>query len=248
MTHPLQSRFAYILWRVLAGCLFLSLLASCTTPLYDPSGRTEPPKPYTYAVRPVVAVMDFENRSNFAGQWNLGNGMAEVLVTEFLDSERVTVLERKHLDDVISEIFRQGKDLFRQEGKVQTGRLKNARYLIRGAITDFSVVGDSSGWFGAKDGSGLRGGGSKSRVALHIMVSDVETGEIISSVKTADTASKGCSPPPWTTSMFLSAATLSSGRLSARRRRKQSVKPLRRSCEISLRNTGRRALLKAVRT
>lgn len=141
-------------------------------------------------IPPVVAVASFENRANFHGKWNLGDGMAELMIDELVDTGRVTVLERRYLGDVIGEIVRQGQDLFRKEGRVERGRLKNTRYYIRGVVSDFTVTGDASGWFGTVQGKGwLRG--STARVALAVYVTDVETGQIISSVKTEGTARQG---------------------------------------------------------
>lgn len=137
---------------------------------------------------PVVAVTDFENRSGFSGQWELGSGMADVLTTHLIDSKRFTVLERKHIQNVVGEINRQGGSLFRKEGRVSPGRLKNARYLIRGVVTDFTVTGDVSGWFdNGKSKGGARA--SRARVAINLMISDVESGEIISSVQTSGSSS-----------------------------------------------------------
>jgi curli biogenesis system outer membrane secretion channel CsgG len=142
------------------------------------------------AVKPVLAVTDFENKASFSGQWNLGQGMAELLTAELLDSGRVVVLERQRLNDVVGEIVRQGHDLFRKEGRVEKGRLKNAQFLVRGVVTDFTVTGDSSGWFGASS-FGLRGRGQRARVAIAVQVSDVTSGEVISSVKTDGDVSAG---------------------------------------------------------
>ena len=141
-------------------------------------------------LRPIVAVTDFENRANFNGQWNLGSGFADVLVTHLMDTDRVVVLERTYLGNVLGELDLQGDARFRAEGRVAEGKLKNAKYLIRGAITDFSVTGDSSGWFGTDKLFG-GAGKSRSRVALHITISSVETGEILSSIKETGTASAG---------------------------------------------------------
>lgn len=164
------------------GCLTLvsSRAASRRSSPYH-SGRV---------MKPVVAVTDFENLSNFPGQWNLGRGMADLLVAQLLETERVVVLERKHLDEVVGEILRQGQDLFRPEGRVEKGRLKNAKYLVRGTVTDFTETAETSGWFGI---SWLRlfGRGARSRVAITVHVSDVETGEIVSSVKAARSVSAG---------------------------------------------------------
>ncbi len=173
------------------GCvlaaLWLALCAGCQS--YSEgrsSGLYRPDK----SIKPVVAVVDFENQAGFSGQWNLGEGMADVLVTTLLDTDRFVVLERKDLGDVVGEIVRQGGDLFRSEGRVEKGRLKNAKYLVRGVVTDFTVTGDASGWFGIPQGK-LFGRGSTARVAVNIKVSDVETGEIVTSLKTEGSASAG---------------------------------------------------------
>ncbi len=142
-------------------------------------------------VKPVLAVSDFENKASFNGQWNLGQGMAEILTAELLDSERVEVLERQHLGDVMGEIVRQGQEFFRPEGRVQKGRLKNAQYLVRGVVTDFTVTGDSSGWFSISALT-LRGRGSRARVAIALRVQDVTSGQVISAVKTdAEVSARG---------------------------------------------------------
>lgn len=162
----------------------------CANPLYNRMTGRKAVRSPDPIIRPVVAVTDFENRANFSGQWNLGGGMAEVLIERLMFSEAVTVLERKHLDSVMGEIARQGRDLFRREGRVERGRLMNARYLIRGVVTDFTVTGDASGWFGAA-GARARARASRARVGLYVTVSDVETGEIISAVRTEGSASAG---------------------------------------------------------
>lgn len=129
-------------------------------------------------VQPVVAVSDFENRSGFSGSWNLGSGMSDVLIDELMDSGGVIVLEREHIDNVLQEIIRQGQDLFRKEGRVERGRLKNAQYLIRGTVTDFHVSGDKSGWFQARS-TRLFAGGNSARVTVQLYIVDVESGEIL---------------------------------------------------------------------
>lgn len=164
------------------------LLVSCTSPSGSGFGFLGGREPVT---KPVVAVLDFENKASFSGQWNLGQGMADLLVTQLMETERVVVLERRHINDVVGELNRQDQDLFRPEGRVERGRLKNAQYLIRGAVTDFTVIGDVSGWFGVQDKAMLRGRGERARVALVITVSDVASGEVLSSVQAEGDVSAG---------------------------------------------------------
>ena len=162
-----------------AGALAF-LLCSCATPPGFTGGFLRGGTPL---VRPTVAVTDFENKAAFSGQWNLGQGMADLLVVQLMETERVTVLDRRHIQDVVGELHRQNQDLFRSEGRAERGRLINAQYLIRGAVTDFTVIGDVSGWFGVKDKGALRGRGQRARVALVLTVSDVASGQILSSVQ-----------------------------------------------------------------
>jgi curli biogenesis system outer membrane secretion channel CsgG len=169
--------------------LIALLLAGCVTSPHHYNRSRRGPSPRNKEIlRSTVAVTDFENRANFNGQWNLGSGFADVLVTHLIDTDRVVVLERKYIRNVMGELDLQGDQRFRPEGRVTQGKLKNAQYLIRGAITDFSVTGDVSGWFGIKSAA-AKAGGSRARVALHITISDVETGEILTSVKSTGSAS-----------------------------------------------------------
>jgi curli biogenesis system outer membrane secretion channel CsgG len=140
-----------------------------------------------YTQTPVVAVMDLENQAGGFGQWNLGNGMADMLVTRLMATRKVTVLERQYLRDVLSELSLQQQNAFRAEGRVAPGRLKNARYLIRGAVTEFAEVSGGSGGFGVGSFR-IFGAGSRAIVALHLRIYDVETGEILSSIKAEGTA------------------------------------------------------------
>jgi curli biogenesis system outer membrane secretion channel CsgG len=158
------------------------LLAGCAARMVGPVR----PLPED-AIPPVVAVSSFENRSGFSGKWQLGSGMADLLVSELVNSRNFVVVERTHLSSIMGELRLQGDQSFREEGKVDKGRLKNARYLIRGVINDFSQVGGSS--LGIAVRSFIFGGrGYKARVALTLTIVDVESGQIVDSVQCAGIA------------------------------------------------------------
>lgn len=163
-------------------CLLPVLLAGCVS-FPEPYAGSLDPK----AIPPVVAVSSFENRSGFDGQWSLGSGMADLLVSELVGSKNFTVLERRQIDAVVGEIDMQRDKHFRAEGRVEGGRLKNARYLFRGVINDFSQVGGGmlsvalrTIFFGGK--------GYKAKVALTLTIVDVESGQIIDSVQCSASA------------------------------------------------------------
>lgn len=142
------------------------------------------------AVPPRVAVASFENRSSFEGQWKLGPGMADLLVSELVASRNFVVLERGSLDKVVDEIARQSHRLFRPEGKVDEGRLDNAHYLIRGVITDFSQTSGGSLWLGLRHLL-IGSGGYTARVGLTLTIVDIESGRIVDSVQCAGKAKAG---------------------------------------------------------
>lgn len=141
-------------------------------------------------IRPVIAVSSFDNKSGFSGQWSLGTGMADLLVSELVGAENFIIVERKYLNEVVGELEMQSDKYFRAEGKISQGRLKNARYFIRGVINDFSQVGGGS--LGIAFRKLLFGGkGYKARVALTLTIVDIENGEIIDSVQAEGTARAG---------------------------------------------------------
>jgi len=154
----------------------LLFLVGCATPVFMPGRAADD------VIRPVVAVSSFENRSGFRGQWQLGSGMADLLVSELVASEHFVVVERGHLDRVVDEISRQKNRLFRPEGRVDEGRLKNARYLIRGVINDFSHTGGGGFWVSLRSFLFL-GRGYSARVAMTLTLIEVETGQIIDSIQ-----------------------------------------------------------------
>ena len=167
--------------------LLLLLLGGCA---HRGMQGLRPGMPNAEALLPVVAVVDFENRANFSGQWNLGSGFADLLTTALLHSRRAVVLERRDIADVIEELRRQQTELFRPEGRAALQELKNAEYLIRGTVTDFTVTGDSSGWFETARAF-VRGRKGVARVAMTVKIADVETGEILASIESSGKASSG---------------------------------------------------------
>lgn len=160
-------------------------LSACTSPrvgLPDPPTKDE--------VRPVMAVTSFENRSGFAGQWALGEGMADLLVSDLVASKHFVVVERRELNQVIGELNSQGSKYFRAEGKAAAGRLKNVQFFIRGVITDFGHVSQASLRSQTKQGT-FGATGYTARVALTMTIVELESGQIVSSVSSDGYAEAG---------------------------------------------------------
>jgi curli biogenesis system outer membrane secretion channel CsgG len=139
-------------------------------------------RPLPRAVRdrniPTIAILDFENKAYFPYRWNLGQGIRDRLVDELVNSQRYTVLNRADIQDVIRELEMQKSPRFRKEGRLDKGRLKNVKYLIKGAVTDFSHV-EGGGFRGFVGKIGIGGGGQMAVVSVTLYVTEVETGEVI---------------------------------------------------------------------
>ena len=161
------------------GCMVavMATLTGCVMTLIE----TTPALPDD-AHPPVTAVTSFENRSGFEGQWRLGDGMADLLISELIRSRNFAVVERQHFEGLVSEINRQNSALFRSEGKTPVGRMKGAQYLIRGVINDFSQTGGGGLWVAIRSLMFL-GHGYNARVSLTLTIVDTETGLIVSSVQ-----------------------------------------------------------------
>ena len=180
MKHPSATLKRTLTDFTLPRVLALLVATGCSvTPEY-------PPRPEG-TVKPVIAVTSFDNRSGFSGQWKLGDGMSDLLVSELVASDHFTVVERRDLRKVIGELNLQKDKMFRSEGKARKGNLLNSRYLIRGVIQDFSQLSGKSFFVGSRDAL-FGGSSSQARVAMTLTVIDVESGQIINSVPAAGVA------------------------------------------------------------
>jgi len=129
---------------------------------------------------PRVAVDSFDNKvKGVFGSWNLGEGLAEMLVTELHKSGKYTVLERQALDAIVSEQGLAQSGLVREGSGPQTGQMLGAQYLIKGAVTEFADK--ASGYGGGVQWKGLNAGGqaSKAIVGIDLRVIDTSTSQVI---------------------------------------------------------------------
>lgn len=143
-------------------------------------------------VKPTIAVMKFENRARFPLKWDLGDGMADILVARLVKTGRFRVVERPEIDAVMRELEFQHSGATREHRRAALGRLKNVEYLIKGTITDFGHVGTKRGFFGTETWNVL-GGTQRAVMGMVLYIVDVESGEIAASetieesVKAGDT-------------------------------------------------------------
>lgn len=150
----------------------------------------------------VVGVMDFENKAGVAANMDLGNGMAEMLTTSLINSGRFIVVERKAIQDVLTEQDFGSSGRTTDIAAAKFGKILNAQLLIRGAVTEFS---ESSG--GGSQGISVYGvslgfNQATAHVAVNIRLYDSTTGQVIDSQRCEGLAEAGGMSVSYTDSNF----------------------------------------------
>ncbi len=141
-------------------------------------------------IKHAIGVKDFENSSGWAGHWKIGDNLSAMLESALYDSGRFIVVEREKLGDVILEQDLAASGRAAPAKKVaQTGKIRLARYLATGAVTE---VDESQS--GAKGGiriKGFRIGGGRSEAQVTVIVKliDTTTGEIVAKERVVGKAS-----------------------------------------------------------
>lgn len=132
------------------------------------------------AEKPRIGVIRFTNNTQ-ASWWNGGAGreMQDMLIAELTATEAFTILERKELDTVISELKLGESGLVDQRTKSKLGKLKGAKYLIAGTVSSFEM--NTSGSDAGLSFMGFTVGGKKedAYIAVDVKLLDVETGEVV---------------------------------------------------------------------
>lgn len=130
--------------------------------------------------RPRIGVLRFTNNSH-ASWWHGGTGseLQDMMIAELAATESFSILERKELDSVISELKLGESGLVDQRTKSELGKLKGAKYLIAGTVSSFEE--NTSGSDAGISFMGVSVGGKKvtAYLAVDVKLIDVETGEIV---------------------------------------------------------------------
>jgi curli biogenesis system outer membrane secretion channel CsgG len=146
------------------------------------------------STRPTVAILDLEFgavQKWWEGNWDIGKGIADLVVDGLVEDGSYRVIERKALEKIIAEQNLSASDRAEpgNDTVAKIGRLLKVKYLITGSITKFGTenknIGVGGGGFGRIGGAlgsvGTKKG--KATVAITMRVIDTATGEIMASAK-----------------------------------------------------------------
>jgi curli biogenesis system outer membrane secretion channel CsgG len=165
------------------------------------AGAAAPALAQGKASRPTVAILDLDFGSVqrwWEGNWDIGKGIADLIVDELVNDGTYRVIERKRLDAILAEQNFSNSD--RADPSAATvakvGKMLGVKYLIVGSITKFGTekqnVGiGGGGWGGGGFGLGKVGTSKgKANVAVTTRLIDTSTGEIMASAKGEGTSSR----------------------------------------------------------
>lgn len=144
--------------------------------------------------RPTVAVLDLDFgavQQWWSGNWDIGKGVADLIVDELVNDGSFRVIERKRLDAILAEQnFSNSERADPSASEVaKIGKALGVKYLIVGSITKFGTENRNLGVGGGAFGGGKFGLGrvgtskGKATVAITVRMVDTSTGEIMASAK-----------------------------------------------------------------
>ncbi|MGZ5453287.1 MAG: CsgG/HfaB family protein [Candidatus Aminicenantales bacterium] len=149
-----------------------------------------------WADQKSLAVMKFTTTAGggtnfwYGASWDIGDGMAEMLVTALVETGKFKVLERQQIHDVLGEQDLGDSGRVDPATAAKIGKILGARYLIYGTVNEFEYS-KAGGGGGVRIG-GLRVGASeaKARVGMDVRIVDAVSSEILFSTRSIADANR----------------------------------------------------------
>ncbi|NQT86350.1 hypothetical protein HQ560_06265 [bacterium] len=127
-----------------------------------------------------IAVISFEDKSA-KGYARIGDGMAEMLTTELVNTNRFLVYERQQLGAVMAEQDLATSGRIQSGTEAPTGQIHGAELLVTGAVTAFepNYQGGSVGLIAPRLPLGLGVSGKQAYMAIDLRIIDARTSRIL---------------------------------------------------------------------
>ncbi len=131
-----------------------------------------------------IAVINFEDRAGYGH--DIGKGVADMLVTSLVESDRFLVVERSELEAILQEQGLGQTGLVTPQSAAQVGKLLGIELMVTGSVTEFGTKKDNiGGGLGSLGGFNVGVSTQSARAAVDIRLINVNTGEIVTA-KTAE--------------------------------------------------------------
>jgi curli biogenesis system outer membrane secretion channel CsgG len=135
-----------------------------------------------------IALMDFEFGTVqhwWSGNWDIGKGIADMIVTDLVKDGTYSVIERKKLDTILAEQNFSNSDRANSTTAAKIGKILGINAMVTGSITQFGLedkklsLGGIGGHFGSWGAGKVGTSKGKASVAIDARLIDVNTGEIL---------------------------------------------------------------------
>ncbi len=138
----------------------------------------------TVAVGKVDAIGAF---TAHYGEWDIGGGLAAMLVSALKESDQFIVMERANISQLLAEQEMAASGVTKPGTGPELGKLAGIQFLIYGAVTEFGAedegggisLGVSGGGIGNLLSGALSQQSASGSVAMDVRVVDTSTGEIV---------------------------------------------------------------------
>jgi curli biogenesis system outer membrane secretion channel CsgG len=138
--------------------------------------------------RKRVALLDFDFATVqhwWSGNWDIGKGVADLVVTNLVKDGTLSVVERKKLDAILQEQNFSNSERANATSAAKIGKVLGVNAIIVGSITQFGMedkslnLGGIGGRLGGWGAGRLGKKEGKASVAVDARLVDVNTGEIL---------------------------------------------------------------------
>jgi curli biogenesis system outer membrane secretion channel CsgG len=135
-----------------------------------------------------VALLDFDFASVqhwWSGNWDIGKGVADLVVTNLVKDGTFSVIERKRLEAILQEQNFSNSDRANPGSAAKIGKVLGINAIIVGSITQFGMedkslnIGGIGGKWGGFGAGKLGKKEGKASVAIDARLVDVNTGEVL---------------------------------------------------------------------
>jgi curli biogenesis system outer membrane secretion channel CsgG len=148
----------------------------------------------TRALKRRVAVFDFEDKSGYSHHWwsggTVGEGMADMLTTALVQTDRYRVLERQEIQNLIKEQNLGASGAVTAESAAQIGKLLGVELAVFGSVSEFGHSKSNVGGTLKKKGFGLGLKSQSATVAVDVRFVDTSTGEVVAAETVRKSESK----------------------------------------------------------
>lgn len=131
-----------------------------------------------------VAVFNFEDQAGYGHQ--IGSGLADMLITALVESDKFVVIERSELDQILQEQGLGMSGAVTPQSAAKVGQLLGVELMVTGSVSEFGTKENKiGGGLGKLGGMRLGVAKNKARAVVDLRLVNTSTGEIIAA-KTAE--------------------------------------------------------------